>query len=95
MNILLSLACVLVAVTAHITYVYLRRRNSFLRKLQGPESSSFWLGIHLDLPSSAPVSLIIFQEMRENFVTKTKLETTNSGGCGNTVVHGAEVVHSE
>ncbi|KAH9980906.1 cytochrome P450 [Lactifluus volemus] len=44
MNILLSLACVLVTVTLHITYVYLRRRNSFLRKLQGPESSSFWLG---------------------------------------------------
>ena len=49
MNTLLSLACLLVAVTAHVTYVYLRRRSSFLRKLQGPESTSFFLGEYLDL----------------------------------------------
>ncbi|KAH9169311.1 cytochrome P450 [Lactarius sanguifluus] len=45
MNIPLPLVCVLGAVTAYyITYVYLRGRNSFLRKLQGPESPSFLLG---------------------------------------------------
>jgi hypothetical protein len=49
MNTLLSLACLLVAVMAHVTYVYFRRRNSFLRKLQGPESTSFLLGEYLDL----------------------------------------------
>ncbi|KAN0129558.1 cytochrome P450 [Lactarius tabidus] len=44
MNTLLGLACILAAVTTFITYVYLRRRNSSLRKLQGPESPSLWLG---------------------------------------------------
>ncbi|KAI9452155.1 cytochrome P450 [Russula earlei] len=44
MNTQLSLACLLVAIIVHITYIYLRRRNSFLRKLQGPESTSLWLG---------------------------------------------------
>lgn len=48
MNILLNLACLLVAVIAHATYVYFRRRNSFLRKLQGPESTSIFLGDYLD-----------------------------------------------
>jgi hypothetical protein len=57
MNILLSLACLLVAVTAHVTYVYFRRRNSFLRKLQGPESTSFFLGEFLDLFPSVFVPL--------------------------------------
>lgn len=56
MNILLSLACVLAAVTAFITYVYLRGRNSSLRKLQGPESPSLWLGEYPYLPSPMPAS---------------------------------------
>jgi hypothetical protein len=50
MNILLSLACVLAAVTTFIAYVYLRGRNSSLRELQGPESPSLWLGDY-SLPS--------------------------------------------
>jgi hypothetical protein len=49
MNTLLSLAFLLVAVIARVTYVYFRRRNSFLRKLQGPEPTSFLLGEYLDL----------------------------------------------
>jgi len=53
MNTLLTLACLLVALTAHLTYVYLRRRNSFLRKLQGPKSTSFLLGEYLYLSSYA------------------------------------------
>ena len=57
MNTLLNLACLLVAVTAHVTYVYLRRRNSFLRKLQGPESTSFLLGEYLDLSPFVPIPL--------------------------------------
>ena len=57
MNTLLSLACLLVAVTTHVTYVYLRRRNSFLRKLQGPESTSFLLGEYLNFLPSALIRL--------------------------------------
>jgi hypothetical protein len=53
MNTLLSLACILVVLTAHFTYIYRRRRNSFLRKLQGPEATSFFLGKYLDSVSSA------------------------------------------
>ena len=48
MNTLLSLACLLVVATAYLTYVYLRRRNSFFRKLQGPKPTSFLLGEYLD-----------------------------------------------
>ena len=48
MNTLLSLACLLVVVIVQVTYVYFRRGNSFLRKLQGPESTSFLLGEYLD-----------------------------------------------
>jgi nuclear transport factor 2 (NTF2) superfamily protein len=55
MNTLLSLAYLLVAVIAYVTYVYFRRRNAFLRKLQGPESTSFLLGEYLDL---SPLVLI-------------------------------------
>lgn len=47
MSPLLGLACILAAVAAFITYVYLRGRNSSLRKLQGPESPSLWLGEYL------------------------------------------------
>jgi hypothetical protein len=57
MNTLLSLACLLVAVIAHVTYVYFRRRNSFLRKLQGPESTSFLLGEYLNLSPSVLIPL--------------------------------------
>ncbi len=57
MNTLLSLTCLLVAVMAHVTYIYFRRRNSFLRKLQGPESTSFLLGAYLDLFPSVLISL--------------------------------------
>lgn len=57
MNTLLGLACLLVAVTAYVTYVYLRRRSSFLRKLQGPESTSFFLGEYLDLSPSVLIHL--------------------------------------
>ena len=53
MNTLLALACLFVALTAHLTYVYLRRRKSFLRNLQGPKSTSFLLGEYLYLSSSA------------------------------------------
>jgi hypothetical protein len=52
MNTLLSLSCVVVVLTAHFTYIYLRRRNSFLRKLQGPEATSFFLGKYPDSVSS-------------------------------------------
>ena len=53
MNTLLTLACLLAALTVHLTYVYLRRRNSFLRKLQGPKSTSFLLGEYPYLSLSA------------------------------------------
>lgn len=53
MNTLLSLVCLSVAVTAHLIYVYLRRRNSFLRKLQGPNPTSFLLGEYRRLSPSA------------------------------------------
>ena len=53
MNTLLSLACVLLVLIAHLVYTFLRRRNSFLRKLQGPEPTSFLLGEYLDSISSA------------------------------------------
>jgi len=53
MNTLLTLVCLSVAVTARFIYVYLRRRNSFLRKLQGPNPTSFLLGEYLYLSSSA------------------------------------------
>ena len=58
MNTLLNLACLLVAVMAHVTYVYFRRRSSFLRKLQGPESTSFLLGEYLDLSPSVLIPLM-------------------------------------
>jgi hypothetical protein len=57
MNTLLSLACLLVAVIAHVSYIYFRRRNSFLRKLQGPESTSYLLGEYLDLYPSVLIPL--------------------------------------
>ncbi|KAH9955260.1 cytochrome P450 [Russula dissimulans] len=44
MNTLLGLGYLLVAVTASMTYVYLRGRSSFLKKLRGPKSTSFLLG---------------------------------------------------
>ena len=53
MNTLLALACLLVAITAHLAYIYLRRRNSFLAKLHGPKPTSFLLGDHLYLSSPA------------------------------------------
>jgi hypothetical protein len=94
MNTLLSLACFLVAVTMHVTYVYLRRRNSFLRKLQGPESTSFLLGEYLDLSHPRLSTYAEPQGMKVTSVIKMKLETMNSSGCGNTVLHGVEVGHS-
>lgn len=57
MNTLLTLAFLLLAVIAHVTYVYFRRRNSFLRKLQGPESTSYLLGEDLDLSPSVFIPL--------------------------------------
>jgi len=57
MNTLLSLACLLVAVIAYITYVYLRRRSSLLKKLRGPKSTSFFLGKYLVLSLSAFIRL--------------------------------------
>ncbi len=39
-----SLSILLAAVVAFLTYTYIRRRNSFLSQLQGPKSSSFWIG---------------------------------------------------
>jgi hypothetical protein len=96
MNILLSLACVLAVVTACITYVYLRGRNSFLRKLQGPESPSFLLGDCPYLPSPTPASSEWrSQEMSPKFFTRMKLENTNSNGCADTVPHGVELGHLE
>ncbi|KAF8486759.1 cytochrome P450 [Russula emetica] len=65
MNTLLSLACLLVAVIAHVTYVYFRRRNSFLRKLQGPESTSFLLGNEGDLRYQNEVGDSEFEWMRK------------------------------
>lgn len=94
MYILLSLACVLAVGTAYITYLYLRGRNSFLRKLQGPESPSFWLGDYPYLPSLTPASSEWrFQEMNPKFVTKMKSENTNLNGCGDTVPRGVEPGH--
>jgi hypothetical protein len=57
MNTLLSLGCLLVAVTAQVTYIYFRRRNSFLRELQGPELTSLLLGEFLNLYPSVPIPL--------------------------------------
>ncbi|KAH8995436.1 cytochrome P450 [Lactarius akahatsu] len=66
MSILLCLACVLAAVTAYyITYVYLRGRNSFLRKLQGPESPSFLLGNESQLRYQNEVGEHEFKWMRQ------------------------------
>ena len=96
MNILFSLACVLAAVTACIAYVYRRGRNLFLRKLQGPESASFFLGDYPHLPSlMSASSKWRSQEMSPNFVTRMKLENTNLNGCANTVPHGVEPGYSE
>lgn len=39
-----SLPTFLAAVAAFITYIYIRRRNSFLSQLRGPKSRSFWIG---------------------------------------------------
>ena len=39
-----SLPTFLAAVATFITYIYIRRRNSFLNQLQGPKSRSFWIG---------------------------------------------------
>jgi hypothetical protein len=39
-----SLPTFLAAVATLITYIYIRRRNSFLNQLQGPKSHSFWIG---------------------------------------------------
>jgi hypothetical protein len=82
-----------VAVIAHGTYVYFRRRNSFLRKLQGPESTSFLLGEYLDLSHLCSSPYAKPQGTRVTSVIKMKLETLNSSGCGNTVLHGVEVGH--
>lgn len=93
MNYLLYLACLLVAVIAHVTSVYFRRRNAFLRKLQGPESTSFLLGGYLDLSPSVLISCAKSQGTRVTSVIKMKLATLNSSGCENTVLHGVEVGH--
>ena len=34
----------LVGAIAFFTVVHIRRRNSFLSRLRGPESPSFWIG---------------------------------------------------
>lgn len=93
MNTLLSLACLLVAVTAHATYVYLRRRSSFLKKLQGPDSTSFLLGEYFDLSHLCLLAHAEPQGTRVTSVIKMKLETENSNGCGNMALHGVEVAH--
>ncbi|KAF8259494.1 cytochrome P450, partial [Lactarius quietus] len=64
MNTLLILACVLTAVTACIAYVFLRGRNSSLRKLQGPESPSLWLGNESQLRYQKEVGEHEFEWMR-------------------------------
>ncbi len=91
MNTLLSLGCLLVAVIAQVTYIYFRRRNSFLRKLQGPESTSLLLGefsTYTQLCSSPYAAL---QGTRVTSVIKMRSETVNSSGCENTVLHGVDV----
>ncbi|KAI0293886.1 cytochrome P450 [Multifurca ochricompacta] len=65
MNILLGLTYALIAVTARIIYVYLRRRNTFLKKLQGPESSSFWIGNESEIRYQREVGDNEFKWMRQ------------------------------
>ena len=50
-----SLTTFLAAVAAFITYTYIRRRNSFLSQLRGPESHSFWIGEHCVVSPPRPV----------------------------------------
>ena len=91
MKTLLILACILVVLTAHFTYIYLRRRNSFLRKLQGPEATSFFLGKYLDFVSHLRVVADANpQETRVTSAIKGRSETMSSSGCGNSVVRGVE-----
>lgn len=44
-----SLPTFLATVAAFITYIYIRRRNSFLNQLQGPKSRCFWIGNEGDI----------------------------------------------
>ncbi|KAI0263459.1 cytochrome P450 [Gloeopeniophorella convolvens] len=55
----------LLAVAAFPLYAYNRRRSSFLRKLQGPESSSFWLGNEADLRYQSEVGDNELEWMRQ------------------------------
>ncbi|KAI0263461.1 cytochrome P450 [Gloeopeniophorella convolvens] len=49
METLIALFLALLTVIVLPVYAYNRRHSSFLRKLQGPKSSSFWLGNEADL----------------------------------------------
>jgi hypothetical protein len=67
MNTLLGLGYLLVAVTASMTYVYLRGRSSFLKKLRGPKSTSFLLGEYLALSPSPFICLRRITGSEEDF----------------------------